>query len=268
MADQQSAPQPGSAEYDAAMAAKFEASQQPPEEKPPATTPEPAVKPDHVPEKFWDAEKGTVNYEAWAKSTAELEAKFTQQNQQPKAGEGENPEAAAAAAALADKGLDIQTFATEFAEKGELSSEAYEKLGKAGISKEIVDSFIAGQQALASQRDSIGIEAAGGKEQWDQMAKWATTSLSVSERQLFNQTVSQGTAEQIKFAVAGLRARFESSNGRDPALVGGDKGGAVVGFQSQQEMVAAMADPRYKNGDRAYHAEVQRKLDKSTFWNS
>lgn len=86
------APVPGTPEYDAAMAAKFEAHQsgvgadeQPapkPEEKP---APAAAVKPDGVPDKFWNAATGAVDYAAWNKSTAEAERKITELAAQAKA---------------------------------------------------------------------------------------------------------------------------------------------------------------------------------------
>jgi hypothetical protein len=36
-------------------------------------------------------------------------------------------------------------------------------------------------------------------------------------------------------------------------------------FQSNQEVVEAMKDPRYKNNNKAYHNEVERRLAVSNF---
>jgi len=269
MADPVVAPVPGSPEYDAAMAAKFDSTVQ----TPPVSTPEPAARPEHVPEKFWDATKGVVNYEAWAKSTAEAEKKLTElsQGKPPVAPEGEKPpitaEADEAAKTLASKGLQMDAFTAEFTEKGELSETSYKALEDAGIPKAMVDSFIAGQQALASQRDAVGMEAAGGEEAFKQMAEWAAASLPASERALFNKTVAEGSVDQIRFAVAGLKARYEATNGREPKLTGGGQGGEQAGFRSQAEMVSAMSDPRYKV-DAAYRADVAKKLGSAQFWNT
>lgn len=66
------APVVGTPEYDAAMIAKFDSTQ--PAQPAPATP----IKPEHVPEKFWNATTGAVNYESWAKSTTEAERKITE----------------------------------------------------------------------------------------------------------------------------------------------------------------------------------------------
>jgi hypothetical protein len=44
-----------------------------------------AQKPEGVPEKFWNAKTGVVDYAAWSKSTAELEKQLTQNRQQKQA---------------------------------------------------------------------------------------------------------------------------------------------------------------------------------------
>ena len=76
------APKLGTPEYDAAKAAEFdkrteEAAQA---AKDQTIQPDKPQKPEGVPDKFWDAEKGEVNYAAWSKSTAELEAKLSKQS--------------------------------------------------------------------------------------------------------------------------------------------------------------------------------------------
>jgi hypothetical protein len=73
-------PQPGTPEYEAAMIAKFDAhvaGQDPNNAAVPNADTKPA-KPEGVPDKFWNAEKGTVDYSAWSKSTTEAERKLTE----------------------------------------------------------------------------------------------------------------------------------------------------------------------------------------------
>lgn len=265
------APLPGTPEYDAAMAAKFDSHQA--GEGATATAPDAPIKPDHVPEKFWDPKTGQINHEAWAKSYSELEKKQSQQAQQPAttqppqqpaAGTEQQPNAQQATEQLASKGLDMQAFSQEFLDKGELSAESYTKLEAAGLSKAVVDGYIAGQQALAAQRDAVGLEAAGGADQFAKMAEWSKTNLSEGERKLFNTTMQNGSVDEIKFAMGGLKARYEAANGREPTLVGGGQA-APGGYRSQEEMRQAMRDPRYGR-DPAYTKDVEQKVDKSTFW--
>src|SRR5687768_2714090 len=96
------APAIGTPEYDAAMAAKFDKATGAVEE------PTKPTRPDHIPEKFWDADKGEVRLEAMAKSYAELEKSKGKPQEEPKQEEQKAPEGSTdeATKALADKGLD------------------------------------------------------------------------------------------------------------------------------------------------------------------
>lgn len=253
-------PAPGTPEYDAAMAAKYDAATG---SAPQAEAP---VRPEHVPEKFWNAETGAIDTAAWAKSYTELEQKQSQGKPVEAATEGAAPAEAAATEALESKGLNIADFSTEFAQAGNLSEASYQKLEAAGIPKPMVDAYIAGQQALANQVRAQGLEAAGGEEQFNAMAAWAKNGLTAGELQAYNDAVTTGTVDQAKLAISGLRARYEAANGREPNLLGGaNAAGGQAGFGSRAEMVKAMSDPRYQK-DEAYRKSVENKLAVTTAW--
>lgn len=269
---QAAAPVPGTPEYDAAMAAKFDAAQDAAAKlgAPQAPAAEAAQRPEHIPEKFWDAATGQVRLDELAKSYTELERKQAEPPKAPAATEQTPPapqtdEQKAAAEALAQKGLNMADFSTEFAEKGELSLASYTTLEKAGIPRDMVDRFIEGEQLRADRRDSTLMQEAGGNEKWATMSAWSEKNLTPGERQVFNETVSKGSMDAAKLAMAGLRQRFEAANGRDPALLGGDRGGPAAGYRSQAEMTAAIRDPRYKI-DPAYRADVTAKIGAADFW--
>lgn len=61
-------------------------------------------RPPHVPAKFWNAEKGEVNFEAWAKSTKELEGRMKDIGLPPKSADEYQFEAPKA---FKDAGLDL-----------------------------------------------------------------------------------------------------------------------------------------------------------------
>jgi hypothetical protein len=215
-------------------------------------------RPEGVPEKFWDAEKGVVNTDALLKSYTELEsAKGKAPAETPKEGE-KTPEEAAKA--LADAKVDVQSMSTEYAEKGQLSEQSYAKLAEAGFPKEVVDSYIAGQEALAAQRGQEGFKLAGGEDQFKAMATWAVQALPQAEIDAFNASMD-GSPAQMKQAILGLKAQFEAANGKDPQLVQGNSGGnsPTGAFASRAEVTAAMRDPRYK-ADPAYRADVERRV--------
>lgn len=256
-------PQPGTPEHDAAMVAKFDAA------NPAQVTPEAPVRPEHVPEKFWNATTGEVDTAAWAKSYTELEQKQSQQVEPkqtpPEGGKAADGSAATdeAAKTLESKGLDIAQFSAEFQENGTLTDASYQTLEAAGIPKPMVDAYIQGQVALAEQRNVQGYEVAGGKDDFTKMVEWARTGLNAGEIDAFNTAVS-GSTEQMKLAVSGLRSRYEAANGREPGLLGGKPGNtATPGYASRAEMTTDMRDPRYAK-DPAFRAKVQAKLAATT----
>lgn len=253
---------PGSPEYDAAMAAKFDkATGQTTEE----TTAVPA-RPDHIPEKFWDAEKGEVRMDALLKSYSELEKARGKPAAEPTKEPAADPATATADEAqqvVEAAGLDFTAMSQEFMETGELSEDTYKSLEGKGIPKEMVDSYIAGQQALAEQWNNTGYEVAGGKDQYSKMIAWAADALSPSEKLAFN-SATQGDVDQMKLAVAGLKQRYEAENGKAPGLLGGDTSLASnSGYQSRAQMTADMKNPLYKT-DPAFRTTVERKLGATT----
>lgn len=219
-------------------------------------------RPEWLPEKFKSAED-------MAKAYAELESKLGA----PKVSDSvQTPDPAVATTedaqnALSQKGLDLTEFSKEFSEKGELSQESYEKLSKSGFDKNLVDQYIQGQRALAdSYANSIKSEA-GGDEKYSEIVQWAKVNMTPSEIEAFNKAVDSGNQDQAKLAVKGLRASYESANGREPNLMsGGVKGGSEGDtFESTAQLTKAMADPRYRE-DPAYRAKVQAKLGRSSLF--
>lgn len=239
---------------------------------PPAATP---PTPDGSQEKLFAGKYKTV--EELEKGYAELQKAFSQKTattqEQTPATETKNdnplkiddtetpPTAEQAQEALEQKGLDISVFNQEFQEKGELSPESYEKLQKAGIPKEIVDGYIAGQKLIAEQQQTRVFDTAGGQEEYAKMVDWAKTNLSTEERKAYNDTLESGDMNKILLAVRGLRASYEDANGRTPNLVNTTSNGSAgsAPFQSQAQLIQAMSDPRYRT-DPAYRAEVEKRL--------
>ena len=261
-------PAPGTPEYDAAMVAKFDAATNGAPEVPAVETPEIPSRPDHIPEKFWDGEKGEVRMEALLKSYSELEKSRGTKVAPEKVESTVEPESVTtedAAAVVAAAGLDYAAMSSEFSELGGLSEKTYKALDAKGIPQEMVDAYIAGQQALASQWDNTGYEVAGGKEAFDKMATWAKDSMTLTEKQALNDAFSgkDTTADKMKLAVAGLRAKYEAANGKAPGLLGGQPAGSDHGYQSRAQMTTDMKDPRYAK-DPAFRASVERKLAATT----
>jgi hypothetical protein len=221
-------------------------------------------KPEGLPEKF-------NSVEDLAKSYAELEKKLGGQSQETK--EEVDPVAKAtpksdnnleiAEKAVTNAGLDMSSLQAEYAEKGELDTKSYEALEKAGISKEYVDSYIAGQEAIAkTQADEIK-STVGGDETYQEMVDWASKNMTEGEKTAYNKAVNSGDMDTVKLAVNALKGQFERANGVEPKLVEGKaQPSQEQGFLSWAQVTEAMADPRYAK-DTAYQNEVKNKLANS-----
>ena len=221
-------------------------------------------KPEGLPEKF-------NSVEDLAKSYAELEKKLGGQSQETK--EEVDPVAKAtpksdnnleiAEKTVTNAGLDMSSLQAEYAEKGELDTKSYEALEKAGISKEYVDSYIAGQEAIAkTQADEIK-STVGGDETYQEMVDWASKNMTEGEKTAYNKAVNSGDMDTVKLAVNALKGQFERANGVEPKLVEGKaQPSQEQGFLSWAQVTEAMADPRYAK-DTAYQNEVKNKLANS-----
>ena len=151
----------------------------------------------------------------------------------------------------------------EFEEKGELSEETFAELEKAGLPKEYVESYIAGQQALVERNALDLYNSIGGEEEYDGMIQWAGESLSEQEVETFNELVVNGTPEQQRLAIKGLHAQYRGATGSGPALKQGTtSGNSVKPFSSTKELQRAMSDRRYAEVP-SYREEVERRLSVS-----
>jgi hypothetical protein len=219
-------------------------------------------RPDWLPEKF-------KSVEDMAKAYSALESKLGQPQQEKETTEevevsGEES-ASDVAQLLDDKGLDFDVFQQEYAENGGLSEDAYQALQEAGFPRSMVDSWVAGQDALAAQMTSEMYDVAGGGEQYAQMVQWAADNLPDNEVNAYNATMESGDPNMIRLAVQGLNARYRSE--AEPTLMQGGTGAVSSGgrFESTAELTAAMGDPRYAK-DPAYRQSIADKLAKSSLF--
>lgn len=205
---------------------------------------EPADRPEWLPEKFGSPED-------LAKAYSSLEKKFSSRQAE-------------------EKGLvtdaDFEQYANEYAEKGGLSDDTYKALSDKGLSREIVDNYIQGQQVLSDMESQELFGIAGGEEQYNQMAAWMSENLDQEDLDAYNEAMN-GDKGLAKLAIKGMYAQFVAaggaSEGASPNLVQGGKPQNVGGYGSNYEMMQDMKDPRYKAGDKQFHAMVEKRLAKT-----
>jgi|TARA_R110000765_G_scaffold26358_4_gene64418 hypothetical protein len=217
-------------------------------------TPTPEARPEWLPEKFGSAED-------MAKAYSELETKQSQGTETKATTESNDLEIAEEVADSA--GLNMVDLQSEYDTNGTLNDESFAALEKAGISKEYVDAFIAGQEAIANNIGNDIRSSVGGNESYNDIVSWAKDSLQPNEIAAYNDAVNSGNLDTIKLAVGGLKARYDSANGTEPQLVSGKSGpDSKGGFESWAQITEAMKDARYAK-DPAYRAEIQKKLASS-----
>lgn len=225
-------------------------------------------RPEWLPEKF-------ESPEAMAKAYSELETKMSQGGDDADDDEGsdegsedseadEGGEDLSAEEAVEKAGLDVEALNSEIQENGELTDETYEAFEEAGIGRDMVDSYIEGQQALAQNLYDDLANVAGGSDEFESMLDWAEDGLDADEVQAFNVAMEQGGAA-AKMAVRSLKSAYGESEGIAPNLQRPGTKRTPTGaqpFASNEEMVQAMRDPRYKT-DKAYRKKVENRLGAS-----
>jgi len=222
----------------------------------PATEAAPPEKPAGLPEKFESVDELVKSYQELEKK---LGAASTEET--PKV-EKEGLEIAEQAADSA--GLDMDALVQEYQKDGQLSDNTYQKFEKVGITKEYVDTYIAGQEALQQRQSSEIKNTVGGDEAYSKLVTWASDNLNAAEQEAYNNAVNSGDMETVKLAVSGLQARYIGNTGSEPNLLSGKASAPTTpGYQSWAQVTAAMADPRYET-DSAYRAEIQNKLKGSS----
>lgn len=205
------------------------------------------ARPEWLPEKFKTAED-------LAKAYSELEKKQSEPVQEVQETVPEPTQEAT--------GMD--KFYLEYSDKGELSEQSYEELNKMGLDKNLVDGYIAGQEAIANNEVTQVHNLVGGEDNYKKIIEFAKTNLSENEQDAFNETLDTGSIEQVKFAVQGIASRAGISSEQPQTMINGDSiETASDVFESSAQVIEAMNDKRYQT-DPAYRKTVEDKIARST----
>jgi len=179
------------------------------------------------------------------------------------------------ASVLEEVGIDPQEISNRFQESGEINEDDYAKLGEAGFSKQVIDTYLDGLRGTSGEADEIPTkqiqdikDSIGGDSAYEQMQKWATANLSPAEIKAFDNLTQTADAPAIKMAVQGLYFQYQNAMGVEPNLVSGRASSSgPTPYRSTAEVVTAMSDPRYGK-DVTYTEDVQRRLGGSDVFNT
>ena len=179
------------------------------------------------------------------------------------------------ASVLEEVGIDPQEISNRFTETREINDDDYTKLGEAGFSRQVIDTYldglrnggVTGEDIASAQIQGIK-DSVGGDDNYSKMVAWAVENLPANEVNEFNSLTETGNATAIKFAVQGLYSQYNNAMGVEPNLVTGRASqSGPAPFRSTAEVVTAMSDPRYGK-DVTYTEDVQRRLGGSDVFNT
>jgi hypothetical protein len=104
---------------------------------------------------------------------------------------------------------------------------------------------------------------AGDEASLKSVLEWAKVNATDAAVENYNAALKSGNTGLAALAFGAIQAEHSEAVGSDPKLLEVENAGRTAGvkpFASEHEMVRAMSDRRYKEGDPAYHAEVDARL--------
>ena len=238
-----------------------------------------------------------------AKSYAELQRKFTQNQQQKPETQTETkteqtePQVESytreqavskygesAVNALAEKGLNMEQIMWA-ADTGKDISEHYDMLAETfNAPKELVQEFVktygnsqqqsAEPEGMSEEQEQQIKDELGGDAAFNQIADWAGKNLNEDILKSYNDTIDSGNADAIRWAVRSLQIEMANPNAVvEPKLIGGGDVPSQTTFTSKQQVLDALGKTNDKNQkiydiDGAYRDSVKEMLARSQPWDS
>lgn len=165
-----------------------------------------------------------------------------------------------ASAVLESKGFDMNTLTEEFQANGDLSPETRAKLAAQGFTEEIVNTYIAGQQALVQRTMEDIASVVGGMDKMAAVCEWARNNLPQELRNSYDKIHDPAV---LKVILKDIENQMNDSEGVLPQQLQGGAGERRGDyFESMAEVEDAINDPRYSK-DPVYRAKVAQKLTAS-----
>ena len=241
------------------------------------------------------------NTEDLAKSYAELQRKFTQNQQQKPETQTETkteqtePQVESYTAeqaaqvygketveALAEKGMNLGEVMYKADSGGDIS-EHYDTLAEAfNVPRQVVENYVSGAKAtqpsepegLSEEQEQQIKDELGGDTAFNQIADWAGKNLNAETLKSYNETIDSGNADAIRWAVRSLQIEMANPNAVvEPKLIGGGDVPSQTTFTSKQQVLDALGKTNEKGQkiydlDGTYRDSVKEMLARSQPWDS
>ena len=170
------------------------------------------------------------------------------------------------------QGVEVMNKWNEvYAATGTIPQEGMAELQAAGYPPEVVQTHMAGMQALARERSATLISEVGDPAQFQAMLQWANQNLDANASAAFNASVDSHNAAnpalamaQARMAVRGLAAQWRAATGGMQTQLEGHvstapTGPQVLPYGSMAEQVADQSSPQYAN-DPAFRKHVENRI--------
>ena len=241
------------------------------------------------------------NTEDLAKSYAELQRKFTQNQQQKPETQTETkteqtePQVESYTAeqaaqvygketveALAQKGMNLGEVMYKADNGGDIS-EHYDTLAEAfNVPRQVVENYVSGAKApqpsepqgLSEEQEQQIKDELGGDTAFNQIADWAGKNLNAETLKAYNDTIDAGNSDAIRWAVRSLQIEMANPNAVvEPKLIGGGDVPSQTTFTSKQQVLDALGKTNDKGQkiydlDGTYRDSVKEMLARSEPWDS
>ena len=221
-------------------------------------------KPEGIPDKFWNPEKGEVDTVSLLSSYTELEKKIGTDNAPTTETQESVPETSQSDT------FQLGKYEDEYrSNDNSLKEETYTDLkAKFGLERNEVDKYIQYRQSEADEFTTEIFNMAVGEEQYRSLLGWAGNTLSSEEVDALNKILTTGERDEVRVAVMKLNNRYRESVGSEPlSPVSGSTGTNQTGpkpFSSIQEAVEARKDKRYEL-DPSYRQQWENRVASSPF---
>lgn len=161
---------------------------------------------------------------------------------------------------------------SEYEADNKLSDASYAALEKAGYSRHFIDSYIQGQESIATQFVNKVVDYAGGKDRFDKIVKHMGSSSPESVESLYEAMERQDLKAIRTIINLGMQShtkKFGKAPGRNltktaPSAPAKRAAPAVQGYASRQDMISDMSKSEYRL-DASFRAKVEARVAASSF---
>lgn len=213
-------------------------------------------KPEGLPDKFWDAEKGEVRYDALIKSYTELEKRMSNSVPEPTDDETRERFLRAAGVPATPDEYEISVKDSLFEPDTELNTRLHAKGFNAEQVQEVYDLAVEKMVPLvmemaaefqADREIDRLIEHFGGKDQWREASRQMLT---------FGQkNLPAPVLEGMSSSYEGIMALYKMMQSEEPMTLGAK--GKSVSSNAEKDLQSMMNDPKYwRDKDPAFIAKV------------